>query len=216
MYQNNELFKNKYRIDSVRLKGWDYSWPGYYFITICAKDRICYFGDVINCKAHLNRIGYVAKRFFKVIPKYYKHIKIDSFIVMPNHIHAILKIKKQVPGNCADGFLDDINNRVETHNCASLQRDNNCCQNIQMRNCPAVQYENKFGPQSKNISAAVRAFKSSVKKYGNSNNIEFGWQSRFYDHIIRNEESLNNIRQYIIENPKKWWRDRNNPEGLNM
>ena len=174
----NLYYKNKYRIDSARLSFWNYSQSGYYYITICTKDRIFYFGEIIDDKMRLNEIGYIAKRFWRTIPRYYKYMKLDSFIVMPNHIHGILKIVKS----------------VETHNCASLQR----------QSC-----KNKFGPQSKNISAAVRAFKSSVKKYANDSQIDFVWQSGFYDHVIRNKKELYNIRKYIKENPVKWQFDRN-------
>jgi REP element-mobilizing transposase RayT len=63
---------------------------------------------------------------------------------------------------------------------------------------------NRFGPQSQNLGAIIRAFKASVKRFANQNNIEFEWQSRYYDRIVRNEKALNAIRRYIINNPEKW------------
>ena len=182
MYQNNELFKNKYRVHSCRLRGWDYSWPGYYFVTICTKDRVHFFGEVKNEEMYLSDIGKIAVKYWQEIPKHFPFVVLDKYIIMPNHIHGILV----------------INNHVEAQNFAPLQNG----------------YKNEFGPQSKNLASIVRGFKIGVKKYTIINNIEFAWQSRFYDHIIRNEESLNNIRQYIVDNPKKWSRDRNNQDGL--
>ena len=77
-------------------------------------------------------------------------------------------------------------------------------------------YKNKFGPQSKNLSSIIRGFKIGVKKYATINNINFIWQPRFYDRIIRNEKELNRIIKYIDENPLKWAMDRNNPANLYM
>ena len=82
--------------------------------------------------------------------------------------------------------------------------------------CNASLRNNRFGPQRNNLASIVRGFKSSVKRICNQNNIPFEWQSRFYDHIIRNEKSLKNIRRYIKLNPLKWECDKNNPEGLWM
>lgn len=74
-----------------------------------------------------------------------------------------------------------------------------------------TQTKNKFGPQSKNLASIVRGFKSSVTMFARKNgNIDFAWQSRFYDHIIRNKKSFNNITNYIINNPKKWDEDKFN------
>jgi len=79
-----------------------------------------------------------------------------------------------------------------------------------------AEYNNKFGPQSKNLSSIIRGFKIGVKNFSNQNKMDFIWQNRFYYHIIRNEEELNKIRQYIINNPLKWELDINNPENLLM
>lgn len=78
------------------------------------------------------------------------------------------------------------------------------------------EYQNKFGPQSKNLSSIIRGFKIGVTKYVNNNNLEFAWQSRFHDRIIRNENELNHIRQYIFNNPLRWELDKNNLENLFM
>lgn len=197
---DKEIFNNKYRVDTARLKYWDYSADGYYFVTICTKNKINYLGEIVDGKMHLNNVGYIAKKYWQEIPNHYKHMKLDSFIIMPNHIHGILKIiNNPILCNCV------LKRGIETHDCASLQR----------RNCTESKlYNNKFGPQSKNIAAAIRAFKSSVKKFTNDHNFEFYWQSRYYDHIIRDETSLFNIRQYIKNNPEKWESDRNNAKNI--
>ena len=73
---------------------------------------------------------------------------------------------------------------------------------------------NQFGPQRQNLASIIRDFKSGVKKYATMNQIEFGWQSRYYDRVIRNTSELNRIRTYIDENPAKWIAEQNNPENL--
>ncbi len=75
---------------------------------------------------------------------------------------------------------------------------------------------NKFGPQSQNLGSIIRGYKAGVKTFATTNQIEFGWQPRFHDHIIRSEKELNNIRKYIISNPDKWHLDKSNPENLMM
>jgi len=70
---------------------------------------------------------------------------------------------------------------------------------------------NKFGPQSKNLASVIRGYKASVKTFSTINQIQFGWQSRFHDHIIHSSKELSNIRQYIINNPVKWGKDKDNP-----
>lgn len=183
--KDKELFKNKYRIESSRLYGYDYSWPGFYFITICTKDRECFFGEINNNKVQLSKVGKIASKFWFKIPKHFLFVKLDEFIVMPNHIHGILIINN--------------NNNVETQDFASLPINYN-----------SLRRHNKFIPQTKNLSSIVRGYKSSLKKYAIINKIEFNWQSRFYDRIIRNKKELDDIQNYIKNNPDNWHNDRNN------
>lgn len=180
MSKKENLFKKKYRIKSTRLQNWDYSNNGYYFVTICSKDRVCLFGDIIDGKMILSDLGNFVFNCWKKIPKHFTFVILDENIIMPNHIHGIIIIRKN----------------VETQNFASLHK------------------KNKFGPQSMNLASIIRGFKIGVKKYVNQNGIEFKWQPRYHDRIIRNEKELYNIRKYIKHNPLKWEFDRNNPRNF--
>lgn len=181
---------NNFRRQTHRLKGFDYSSDGYYYITICTRDRLFYFGEIIDKKMQYSSIGEIAREYWLNIPKHYLFVLLDEFIVMPNHIHGIIKINH-------DNIMTIRN--VATHNCASL---------------PMVDgHYNKFGPQSKNLASIIRGYKSTVKKYANQHNIEFHWQPRYYDRIIRDKDELNHIREYIKNNPVNWQEDRNNPEN---
>jgi len=190
-----EKFKNKYTIKSSRLQGYDYSQNGIYFVTICTKGREHFFGEIENEIMNVSDIGKIANQFWQEIPKHFPFVNLDEFIIMPNHVHGIIEINWNII---------DKPESVETQNFASLH-------GVEYK-----QYKNKFGPQSKNLSSIIRGFKVGVKKYATMNNVNFAWQSRFYDHIIRNDESLNKIREYVITNPKMWERDRNNLENVFM
>ena len=178
------LFKNKYRIESTRWQGYDYSQDGFYFVTICAKNKELFFGDAVNGKMALSGIGKIADKFWLEIPDHFPFVKLDYYVVMPNHVHGILQIDH------GDNVI------AETQNIAGAD------------------YKNKFGPQSKNLSSIIRGYKVGVKKYATMNNIDFVWQARFHDRVIRDENELNRIRQYIIDNPERWELDRNNKNGL--
>jgi REP element-mobilizing transposase RayT len=210
-----DKFQNKYRIPSAWLPGYDYGENGAYFITICTKNRIHYFGEIIDAvetqyfasqKTHDNLpqeetqnvaslqptpIGMIANGYCQKIPEHFPFVILDEFVVMPNHMHGILIINKQTQDSSV----------IETHNDASLQE---------------IGYANKFGPQSGNISSVIRGYKAAVKSFATTNKIDFGWQSRFYDRIIRDYDELKRIRKYIAENPDNWQRDRNNKEDLYM
>ena len=194
-------FKNKYRVDTVRAKWWDYTNGGVYFITICTQNREYFFGEIKRREAmhgvsttqmELNKIGKIVvrewKRTFDIRPD--MNLWMDEFVVMPNHFHAIIGIGE-----------NKYNTKppVETQCIASLQ---------------PKQPKNKFGPQSKNLASIIRGFKSAVTIHARKINPQFAWQPRFYDVIIKNEKSLHNIRRYIKMNPAKWHRDRNISNGL--
>ena len=145
------------------------------------------FGEIHNGIMGLNELGCIACEQWLKTAQLRKNVILDEWVVMPNHMHGIII----------------INTPVETHCNASLRNDNNW-------------KNNRFGPQYNNLASIVRGFKSSVKRICNKNNIPFAWQPRFYDHIIRDEKSLNEIQQYILNNPWKWEMDRNNPKNLWM
>jgi REP element-mobilizing transposase RayT len=91
------LFRNQFRIPSARLLGWDYRQDGWYFVTICTQKRKCYFGKIRNNKMILSTAGKIAEKYWKAIPSHFPNIELETFIIMPNHIHGILTINNPVP-----------------------------------------------------------------------------------------------------------------------
>lgn len=145
-----------------RLKGYDYTLEGCYFITICTENRNNYFGKIIKNEMLLNRYGDIVHSQWEWLGKQYDYVVLDKHVVMPNHFHAILTIST---GNGHDRSLQKI----------------------------------------KSLSSLVGAFKTTSSKLIHSNgNPDFKWQKSFYDHIVRNEKSYNNIWEYIHYNPLKW------------
>jgi putative transposase len=178
-----EKFKNKYRVGSTRLPGYDYSQNGLYFVTICTKDKECFFGEIVDGERVLSEVGKIAQQFWQETPLHFPHVNIDEFSIMPNHVHGIVEI---LPGaaTCRDAI-----NRVSTGGITG-------------------KHNPKKNPRS--LSKIIRWYKGRCSFEINRTNTYFHWQSRFYDHIIRDDASLDKIREYICTNPAMWQRDRNN------
>jgi putative transposase len=169
---------------SIRWKEHDYGSDGAYFVTICTSLRRSYFGDIANKQVNLSDMGRIADRCWQEIPKHFENVELDEYKVMPNHVHGIVM----------------ITNAVGTRHAVSQH---------------PTQTKREFGPlPAKSLHTIIGSYKSAVSKLIHAKGFAFGWQSRFHDHIIRNQKELNNIRQYIDNNPAKWEFDRENPDRL--
>jgi len=181
-----DKYQNKYRIQSARLPSWNYSSNAAYFITICTVNREHYFGEIIQHNMQLSEIGKKANDNWLDIPNHFSFVVLDAFVIMPNHVHGIIVIDKPIA--------------AETLHATSLQSSKS----------PSI--KNKImadiSPKPGSLSTITRSFKSSVTKWCNENKIQFGWQSRFHDHIIRNNDEFRRIRNYIINNPANWKEDK--------
>jgi len=181
---------------SIRLPQYDYSSAGYYFITICTHERQFLFGNIRQETMYLNQLGQVAKICWQNMPKHYPEVILDNFIIMPNHLHGILKINNV-------GAQD-----FEPNNSKSRAQDFEPLPN------QLAQQTNKYQhiiPGS--IGAIIRGFKIGVTKWAKTHDYNTPiWQRNYYEHIIRDEKDYENIWEYIEYNPAKWDWDRNNPE----
>lgn len=186
----------KHHRRSIRLKGYDYHNAGAYFVTICTKNRECILDDpIVNAIVH---------DVWHALPKWFPTIELDEFMVMPNHTHFV------------------VWNHVGT-SLADVQKAGNA----DAGNADAGKPRPYVIPEPQKINTApalgdiVGAFKSLVfRVYLNwievndpSRCAKF-WQGNYYEHIIRHERELNAIRQYIVDNPINWKRDRDNPDNL--
>ncbi|MEM8720032.1 MAG: transposase [Cyanobacteria bacterium P01_G01_bin.39] len=188
---NEEKFKGKYRIASARLQSWDYGSDGMYFITICTGERRHFFGEVAQGKMVLSHIGIIADVLWYEIKNHAHNVELGEFIIMPNHVHGILILNNSGNNNVIDGRRDKAC-LVSTTN----KIDRNCIG------------KNRFQNQGKNtISSIVGGYKSAVTKHARRLGFDFYWQSRFHDHIIRDEQSYLRITEYIVNNPRNWQDD---------
>lgn len=190
-------YQGKYRTDSLRLQGYDYSSEGLYFLTICTKDRQSYLGKVKDGSIKLSTAGKIVANEWVKTQKIRERVQIGEWVVMPNHIHGIVYLEPKQRRDASHASQVRINpDKLRDGRGPSLQNEK-------------PDYKNEFGPQRNNISSIVRGFKSACTRKILKNGMEdFGWQSGFYDHIIRDQESLIKIEQYIRENPYRWNDDR--------
>jgi putative transposase len=192
-----DKFRNKYRIQSIRLQNWDYGWDGIYFITICANNRISFFGNIENGRMKLSEIGLLAKRFWLEIPDHFSFVSLNAFCIMPNHVHGILTLNKNEKND--ETFTHD--KIVETRHClVSTTSDK-----LNVEKSPGeLRYQN----QGRNtLSSVVGSYKSVVSKNAHNILVCFKWQDRFYDRLIQDNDSFIRICHYIQNNPKNWVAD---------
>ena len=183
------LFRDKYRIESTRLKTWDYSWPWWYYITIVVKDRRGIFAEVVESSLEYSPLGAAVESCWRRIPEHHKGVELDEYVIMPNHLHGIVILGE----DCRDVQLN-----VSTKD----------------RKVPEQNPFSSISPKKGSLSVVIRTFKAAVTTWARANgHSDFAWQERFYDHIIRNDKDLHRIRQYIANNPLKWALDEENPPG---
>ncbi len=190
-------YKGKYRIESNRLQNWDYSSSGYYFLTLVSQNRKNWFGEIEDEILGHSIFGDIVKRELEISTKIRQELFLDEYILMPNHLHLIVVIKSP----------------VETHGHASLRNQRPPKPNLKIKTT------GNLHRKPKSISSFVAGFKSSttnkiddyideqhlnIEKFNRNNRL---WQPNYHDRIIRNENELFKIRQYIQNNPNNWQND---------
>jgi REP element-mobilizing transposase RayT len=222
---------------SLRLKGYDYAQAGAYFVTICTQGRVCLFGEVVDGEMRLNAAGAVVDAEWHGLPRRFPGIQTDAFVVMPNHVHGIIHVGARLiaPGLIGPGFIApesvwSIQTGVVDHDTDAINSaptgtmNHNPADAINRATAGAI---NRATADAINRATAgainraptvgdiVRAFKAvttrRIRQHGMAN---FAWQRNYYEHIIRDEASLDGIRAYIVNNPLRWALDRENPETL--
>ncbi len=176
-------YQNKYRIPSARAWWHDYN-GGFYFITICTAGHKPYFGRIENAVMLKNKLGQFVEDNILNLNNHYPYVEIPLHVVMPNHIHLIVFVN-------GDGL------HVETGRAPSLQKMEPINEKMQL-----------ISLRKGLLSVAMGGLKSATTNFANLNTIQFGWQTRFHDHIIRNQEECNRIATYIENNPAKWELDK--------
>lgn len=159
---------------SIRLKEYDYSQDGYYFVTICVKNMECLLGDVVGGKMVLSNIGEIVKEYWVEIPKHFNNVLLDVFVVMPNHVHGIVVIDDY-------GVVSNVGARYGM----PLQQF-------------GMSISNSLPMIVNHFKSAVKRWCNK------NNHEYFQWQRNYHERIIRNEKELYYKRRYIINNPLNW------------
>ena len=182
---------------SIRLQGYDYSQSGAYFITINTDNHICLFGDIVNGEMVLNAAGSIAEQWWLEIPNRYSNVELDEFVIMPNHVHGILIV----------GAIHEL--PLQTLPLQTLPLQTPLIQTPPSNDS----FQNSTTNRRKMLlPKMIGYFKMNSAKQINQICATPGvpvWQRNYYEHIIRNENDLANVRQYIFNNPIKWVNDEN-------
>ena len=187
-------FRNRYRIESARLKGWDYSSPAWYFVTICTAEHRCIFGRIRDGILRRSSSGEIVAEEWVRTETIRWNVRLDEWVVMPNHVHGIIEIVGS----------DEMCRTVGVNSTETPQRGVSTSNGYLVAPVGGVSRL-----ASGSLGAIIGQFKTvCTKRIRKDGRPDFGWQARFHDHIIRDEDGLRKIRRYIRNNPAKWASDR--------
>ena len=203
------------RRSSIRLKEYDYSQAGIYFVTICCQDRICRFGKIENGEMILNDVGKIACNEWEKLPERYPNVLLDVFQIMPNHIHGIIVLNDETTVGATLAVAQNANKDVKNINTVAqnantdvlnintvAQKGNVDVQNYRAGASPAPTVRNIVGAYKSLVAnQCLEIFKSKNKYMGKL------WQRNYWEHIIRNDYAYQHIANYVINNPANWEND---------
>jgi REP element-mobilizing transposase RayT len=203
---------------SLRLKGYDYSLAGAYFVTIVAQNRLCLFGTIENEAVVLSPAGEMLQAVWQTLPTRFPKVVLDAFVVMPNHFHAIIvfpaPLLSSSPGSLPANSTD-AEQKVPTRGTPTddVPRLSGAEQRVSTRDTPT---------ERPTLGAVVGAWKSlttveyiaGVKTRGWMPFAGRLWQRNYYEHVVRDDDDLARIRYYIATNPRYWMQDAENPQRI--
>ena len=203
-----------HRRRSIRLDGYDYSQEGLYFVTLCTRDRAALFGRITGGRMELNRAGEIAAASWVWLSRRYTRIELDEYVVMPNHLHGIVVIAREIesaPVKSHNVVVSQGANKKGASRRAPTGRPTNswldddaASERMPRHMCSAL----------KPLGGIIGAFKTvssrKINEFSGNREIKI-WQRNYFEHVIRDEKSLERIREYIVCNPAKWQSDKENP-----
>jgi REP element-mobilizing transposase RayT len=185
----------KHHRRSIRLPDYNYAQSGAYFVTICTHQKQCWFGDIKQGKMQINQIGQIVMQEWLKSSEIRQEIELDEWVLMPNHLHGIVWIKNQAEDQKKGLHSEGLHSE-------GLHRK-------------PLRIE-KICLKSRSLGSFINGFKCSVtrciNRIRNNSDIPF-WQRNYYESVIRDEQDLSNIRQYIYDNPQNWEHYAENPHN---
>jgi putative transposase len=174
---------------SIRLKGYNYSQVGGYYVTIVTRGREWVLGEVSGGEIHISPLGQIVDECWRSIPEHFPNVSVDAFVVMPNHVHGIIFIHET-----------EFTRRGTIYRAPTAN---------------TISQLEKFGtPRVGSLATIIRTFKAAITRRAglelNSGNI---WQRNYYEHILRDEADYERVAGYILDNPANWEQDEENPDA---
>lgn len=206
----------KHHRRSIRMKGFDYSSEGAYYVTIVAQGRECLFGEIVDGEMRLNEYGEIVQKWWNEIPIHFPNVELGAFVIMPNHVHGIIYIIEERRGEVLSPRDNPNGNNLNDTNQGGKMLPNDI-PNINNRDAGKLGGETP--PLRKpTLGQIVAYFKYQSTKEMNRietpNAITRFWQRNYYEHIIRNEKELQQKTDYILDNPSRWDEDDENTAKL--
>ena len=193
----------KHHRRSIRLKGYDYSSVGAYYVTIVVQGRECLFGEIIDGEMYLNEYGEIVQKLWNEIPIHFPNVEVGAFGIMPNHVHGIIFITTKRRGEARSvSPRDNPNNNIQD---AYVEGTNNQDgETPPLRHPTLGQIVAYFKYQSTKAMNRIETDKAITKF----------WQRNYYEHIIRDEKDFQNKTNYIEANPSLWDENDDNPQNV--
>ncbi|NES23536.1 MAG: transposase [Symploca sp. SIO3E6] len=209
---------------SIRLKGYDYSQSGVYFVTICTNDRQCWFGEIHNSQMCLNQLGKIVAQGWLRTPEIRPEVILDEWTIMPNHLHGIIIITNKPPvgahrrapnqpippNDYVGAHRRAPNRRAPNQHAPNQHAPNQHASHQHIRPIKINPNQPQFRRQSKSLASIIAGFKSATTKRINEVRATPKvplWERNYYESIVRNTEHLEHVRNYIWANPSRWKKD---------
>lgn len=194
----------KYHRRSIRLKGYDYAQEGAYYVTIVILRRGCLLGQVVNKEMNLSPYGEIVQKWWEEIPVHFSNVETGAFVIMPNHVHGIIYIldgRGTVPVPKDDGEI-------------TISENNDMSGVIQGGKTPPLQKFNGTPTLGQIVAYFKYQSTKEMNKVETAGAVTKFWQRNYYEHIIRDEQDLQNKTDYIEANPLLWDEDDENPVNV--
>ena len=201
---------------SIRLKDYDYSMPGAYFVTVCAYNKQMLFGEINNERVDLSGVGKIVEACWLSLPDHFDYVILDEFVIMPNHFHRIVFIS----GSTArvNGVVGARHASPEGDPAGTRDVAPTVATGCEVARCKGDACVAPTGPRPRSLAALIGSFKAAATKQVHDTGHCLGspvWQRNYYEHIVRNDDALTRIRGYVLTNALRWELDCENPARKN-